>query len=86
MSNLQFRDFITKKIHFFLAVNKTPDVNPSILWETAKCYLRESTLSYTSAGGWGVGGGLLKNQLEFDEKVKHLEEFNPTPQNHLANF
>lgn len=77
MSNPQFIDFITKELDFFLAVNRTPDVNPSILWETAKCYLRGSIISYTSA----EKKRLLKTQLELEEKVKHLEEefkSNPT--------
>lgn len=70
MSNPQFTDFITKELDFFLAVNRTPDVNPSILWETAKCYLMGSIMPYTSA----EKKQLLKTQIELEEKVKHLEE------------
>ena len=32
-----------------MAANKTPGVSPSLLWETAKDYLRGNIISYTTA-------------------------------------
>uniref|UniRef100_A0A3Q0QX31 exodeoxyribonuclease III n=1 Tax=Amphilophus citrinellus TaxID=61819 RepID=A0A3Q0QX31_AMPCI len=49
LSYPSFIDYITVQWNTFLDTNKTPYVNPSLLWETAKAYIRGSIISYTTA-------------------------------------
>ena len=45
LSSPPFIDYITEQWNIYIAANKTPDVSPSLLWETAKAYLRGSIIA-----------------------------------------
>uniref|UniRef100_A0A3P9M7X3 L1 transposable element RRM domain-containing protein n=1 Tax=Oryzias latipes TaxID=8090 RepID=A0A3P9M7X3_ORYLA len=49
LSSQDFVDYITKEWEGFIAINKTPEISPSTLWESGKAYIRGSIISYTSA-------------------------------------
>lgn len=49
LSNHRFVDYVTTEWEHFIAINKTPDINPSVLWESGKAYIRGAIISYTSA-------------------------------------
>lgn len=64
-----FIDHITAEIGRFFAENNTPGISPTILWESAKAYLRGSIISYSSAQKKDA----IKKQLELEETVCDLQ-------------
>lgn len=76
MSSPPFIDYITEQWNVFMSTNKTPDVSPSLLWETAKAYLRGSIISYTTAQKKAA----IKEQLNLENTIHQLEvQFKSTP-------
>ncbi len=53
----------------FMENNKQPDTDPSVLWETAKAYIRGSIISYSAARK----KSLMEKQLDLERLVKDLE-------------
>ncbi len=43
-----FESFLKEQVKLFLMDNKTPDVSPNLLWDTAKAYIRGLIISYVS--------------------------------------
>uniref|UniRef100_A0A3Q2WJ08 Endonuclease/exonuclease/phosphatase domain-containing protein n=1 Tax=Haplochromis burtoni TaxID=8153 RepID=A0A3Q2WJ08_HAPBU len=64
-----FIEYITKEWNVFMTTNKTEDVSPSLLWETAKAYLRGSIISYTTA----QKKASMKEQLSLEHIIQKLE-------------
>lgn len=80
LSNPKFLEFLGKEWVFFMDSNKKPDTDPSLLWETAKAYIRGSIISYSAA----QKKSLLEKQLELEQLVKDLEnKFNNSPSHDL---
>lgn len=48
LSDVDFVNFISREIDFFLVTNRTPGISPSLLWETLKAFLRGQIISYTA--------------------------------------
>lgn len=72
LSSSPFIDYITEHWTVFIATNKTPDVSPSLLWETAKAYLRGSIIWYTTTQ--------KKEQLSLENTIQQLEvQFKSSP-------
>ena len=69
LNNHRFVDFVTRECERFFVENKTPDISPSTLWESAKAYIRGAIISYTSAQKKEA----TKRQLELEEAVHDLE-------------
>lgn len=71
---MQYR---TRQCNFiFIEVNKIHEISPSILWETAKAYLRGAIISYSSAQKTEA----IKTQVELKEKIQRLErDFRSSP-------
>ena len=65
----------------FFVENKTPDINPSTLWESAKAYIRGAIIFYTSA----QKKESTKRQLELEEAGHYLEaQFKLSSNTYLA--
>uniref|UniRef100_A0A3Q4M420 Uncharacterized protein n=1 Tax=Neolamprologus brichardi TaxID=32507 RepID=A0A3Q4M420_NEOBR len=64
-----FIEYITKEWNVFMTTDKTEDVSPSLLWETAKAYLRGSIISYTTA----QKKASMKEQLDLEHIIQNLE-------------
>lgn len=69
LSSPPFIDYITEQWNVLIAANKTPDISPSLLWETAKAYLRGSIISYTTAQKKAA----MKEQLSLENTIQQLE-------------
>uniref|UniRef100_A0A3B5Q8L8 exodeoxyribonuclease III n=1 Tax=Xiphophorus maculatus TaxID=8083 RepID=A0A3B5Q8L8_XIPMA len=81
LSYPSFIDYITDQWNFFMDTNKTPDVNPSLLWETAKAFIRGSVISYTTAQKKAA----IKEQLHLERKIQQTElQFKNTPSRALS--
>uniref|UniRef100_A0AAQ6ACP2 Endonuclease/exonuclease/phosphatase domain-containing protein n=1 Tax=Amphiprion ocellaris TaxID=80972 RepID=A0AAQ6ACP2_AMPOC len=48
LKNPDFIEYFTEQLKFFLAENDTPEVSPSVLWETAKAVSRGFTTSFSA--------------------------------------
>lgn len=77
LSSPQFVQYRTHQCNFiFIEVNKIHEISPSILWETAKAYLRGAIISYSSAQKTEA----IKTQVELKEKIQRLErDFRSSP-------
>lgn len=76
LNNPHFVDYINRELKQFISENKSPEISPTILWETAKAYLRGAIISYTSAQKKKA----LQTQLELEQKIKELEgKFKSSP-------
>lgn len=53
-----------------MSTNDTPGTDPSLLWETAKAFLRGSIISYTAA----LKRNAIKNQLQLECLIQELEK------------
>uniref|UniRef100_A0A3P9KVD9 Endonuclease/exonuclease/phosphatase domain-containing protein n=1 Tax=Oryzias latipes TaxID=8090 RepID=A0A3P9KVD9_ORYLA len=81
LSSQDFVDYITKEWEGFIAINKTPEISPSTLWESGKAYIRGSIISYTSAQKKKA----LKLQLDLEKNIAGLEvQFRQHPSDSLA--
>uniref|UniRef100_A0A3B5MBM6 exodeoxyribonuclease III n=1 Tax=Xiphophorus couchianus TaxID=32473 RepID=A0A3B5MBM6_9TELE len=81
LSYPSFIDYITDQWNFFMDTNKTPDVNPSLLWETAKAFIRGSVISYTTAQKKAA----IKEQLHLERTIQQTElQFKNTPSRALS--
>uniref|UniRef100_A0A3P9IJZ9 Reverse transcriptase domain-containing protein n=1 Tax=Oryzias latipes TaxID=8090 RepID=A0A3P9IJZ9_ORYLA len=81
LSSQDFVDYITKEWEGFIAINKTPEISPSTLWESGKAYIRGSIISYTSAQKKKA----LKSQLDLEKNIAGLEvQFRQHPSDSLA--
>lgn len=69
LSDPSFIDYITDQWNIFIDTNKTPEINPSLLWETAKAYIRGSIISYTTAQKKAA----IKEQLNLERTVQQIE-------------
>uniref|UniRef100_A0A3B4UKM2 exodeoxyribonuclease III n=1 Tax=Seriola dumerili TaxID=41447 RepID=A0A3B4UKM2_SERDU len=69
LSSPTFIDYITEQWNVFLTANKTPGFSPSLLWETAKAYLRGCIISYTTAQKKAA----IKEQSDLENTIKQLE-------------
>lgn len=72
-----FDTFVKKEWKDFMELNDSPNISPSLLWETGKCVIRGKIISYSSYKK--KQEQKLENELEI--KIKQLtEEFakNPT--------
>uniref|UniRef100_A0A3B3BIE4 Endonuclease/exonuclease/phosphatase domain-containing protein n=1 Tax=Oryzias melastigma TaxID=30732 RepID=A0A3B3BIE4_ORYME len=77
----QFINYITREWEGFIAINKTPGMSPSTLWEAGKAYLRGAIISYTSAQKKKE----LKIQLDLEQTVAELEvQFRQHPTGSVA--
>ena len=62
-----------------MATNNTPGINPSLLWETAKAFMRRSIISYTAAHKRDT----IRKQLELEQSIQDLEnKFKGSPSKH----
>lgn len=52
-----------------MATNNTPGISPSLLWETAKVFMRESIISYSAAHKKDT----IRRQLELEHLIQDLE-------------
>uniref|UniRef100_A0AAQ5YXN0 Uncharacterized protein n=1 Tax=Amphiprion ocellaris TaxID=80972 RepID=A0AAQ5YXN0_AMPOC len=74
--------YFTEQLKFFLAENDTPEVSPSVLWETAKAVSRGFTTSFSAH---------LKHKKEaeqrnLEQQLKKLQrEFDMNPSNDLRS-
>uniref|UniRef100_A0A672P311 exodeoxyribonuclease III n=1 Tax=Sinocyclocheilus grahami TaxID=75366 RepID=A0A672P311_SINGR len=76
LSYPKFLEFLEKEWMIFMENNKQPDTDPSLLWQTAKAYIRGSIISYSAAGE----KSLMEKQLELERLVKDLQnKFINTP-------
>uniref|UniRef100_A0A3Q2ZLT7 exodeoxyribonuclease III n=1 Tax=Kryptolebias marmoratus TaxID=37003 RepID=A0A3Q2ZLT7_KRYMA len=81
LSYPSFTNYITDQWNFFMDTNKTPDVNPSLLWETAKAFIRGCVISYTTAQKKAA----IKDQLHLERIVQETElQFKNTPSRALS--
>ena len=79
LSSPPFLEFLGKQWEIFMATNDTPDVNPSLLWETAKAYMRGSIISYTAAQKRDT----IRKQLDLERSIQDLEKkFKASPSKH----
>uniref|UniRef100_A0AAY4BML7 Reverse transcriptase domain-containing protein n=3 Tax=Denticeps clupeoides TaxID=299321 RepID=A0AAY4BML7_9TELE len=65
----KFLQLLKQQWNFFIEINKSPEVTPSVLWESAKAYLRGVIISYTSAKKKAA----MKNIVELEKKIMILE-------------
>lgn len=49
LNDPKFVEFLEKEWVSFIDTNKLPDTDPSLLWETAKAYIRGSIIYYPAA-------------------------------------
>lgn len=76
LSDSSFAKYYKEQWDIFLSANSTPDVSASILWETAKAFMRGTIISYTSA----KRKKKIKAQLELEDIINKLEtEFKSSP-------
>lgn len=69
LSSPPFLDFLEKQWELFVSTNNTSDINPSLLWETAKAFMRGSIKSYTAAHKRDT----VRKQLELQHSIQNLE-------------
>lgn len=73
---------LKEQLNFFFKENKTPDVSPSLVWDTAKAYIGDLIISYTAE---------LKKNSRREERKLELElhelqtKYNSSPSDELRN-
>lgn len=70
LSSSPFLTFLERQWELFMATNNTPDVNPSLLWETGKAFMRGSIISYTAA----YKKETIRKQLELEQAIQDSEK------------
>lgn len=79
LSSPPFLDFLEKQWELFMETNNTPGINPSLLWETAKVFVRGFIISYTAAHKRDT----IRKQLELKHLIQDLEnKFKGSPSKH----
>lgn len=43
-----FKSYLKEQVKLFIMDNRTPEVSPNLLWDTAKAYIRRLIISYVS--------------------------------------
>lgn len=76
-----FEKFL-KELNFFFKENKTPNVSPSLVWDTAKAYIRGLIISYTA----GLKKNSRREQRKLELELHELQtKYNSSPSDKLRN-
>lgn len=76
LKNPNFKTYLIEQFNYFITENSTPDVPPSLLWETAKAVMRGSTISFLV----GLKKKQRAEQQLLEEQLNKLQgEFNLKP-------
>ncbi len=81
LSDPEFCDYIRKELAMFLEMNDNGTVNPSILWETSKAYLRGLIISFCS----GKKKKMISEQKNLEAELVNCEQTHkqyPTKENY----
>lgn len=70
LSDPQFVSYFRTEFKIFYSINKTPDVSPSVLWETCKVYARGLIISYTKS----KKRKSMEAQTKLEGELLHLEK------------
>lgn len=82
LSCSKFMQYLKQQWEYFIDINTSPEVSPSILWEAAKAYLRGAIISYTSAKKKEA----MKNITELEKKIQTLEiDFKVSPSRGISH-
>ncbi len=69
LNDKEFISFITEEFKKYIDTNTSPEMNPLILWDCAKAYIRGRIISFTSARKREREA----KQRESEDKIKELE-------------
>lgn len=71
-----FKIFVRAQFQYFMSINKTPEVRPQLLWDTAKAFIRGGIISYMAH----QKKTQANKRLELENQLSDLQrKFNVSP-------